>query len=505
MKSQTAQRPEHQRPTRSAKSKKYVKQTAHVEARRDGKPLIFGWGAHLSRHEKNQLQRRAVWTITTLIAILIVAVVVGYWVDFNIVIPNLPIASVNGQNIPQSDYRKLVVVKAQLQTNDLQGPHGLLVQRDNLSKQVTQLQATITKTTQQIDTLNKQIKTAPADQRASLNTQLTTAQNQLNDQQNQLNTVNTQYQTMQTTTVPVQQSLFTQSQVGNDSVDWLQTDLLIRNWMKTQSAAVQAKIEPTTQQINQALNSFKANLPKSTPYNQFLSSNHISESDLRTMLALQVRRNNMQSYLSSQVTSPAYQVLASGITVQSQQDAAKILKQLQGGANFAKIAGAQSLDSTTKASGGDLGWMARGMYFEKYGSKISAVIDNWIFNRSRTLGELSPVLNENGTYHIIQIRNVDPSRVVASSDLQTLRTDALLIWTYQQKATPGIKVSQPDSTRLLDPSNMPTWLPSSPPSQPGAGAPGTDSGAPGAIPGGDIPGGAVPGGAVPGGALPSGS
>src|SRR5450631_2680201 len=133
MKSQTAQRPGDQRPTRSAKSaKRYTKQTAHVEARRDRKPLIFGWGAHLSHNQKTQLQRRAVWALTSLIGVLIVAVIVGFWVNLNIIIPGLPIASVNGQNIPQSDYRKMVIVKGQLQINDLQGPHGLLVQRDQL-------------------------------------------------------------------------------------------------------------------------------------------------------------------------------------------------------------------------------------------------------------------------------------------------------------------------------------------------------------------------------------
>ncbi len=493
MKSQTAPRPENQRPTRSAKSRKYVKQTAHVEARRDGKPLIFGWGAHLSRNEKNQLQRRAVWALSAFIAVLIVAVIVGFWVNFNIIVPNEPIASVNGQNIPQSDYRKLVVVKAQLQTNDLQGPHGLLVQRDNLSKQVTQQQATITTTNQQIADLNTQIKTATADQRATLNTQLASAENQLKDEQAQLAPLNAQYQTMQQTTVPVAQSLLNQSQVGNDSVGWLQDDLLIRNWLNKQSNTVQAKIEPTTQEINQALNNFKANLPKSTVYNQFLSSNSISETDLSTMLTLKVRRDNMQSYLSSQITSPAYQVLASSITVQNLADAQTVLKQLKSGQSFAQVAEAKSLDTATKTNGGDLGWMAQGMYFEKYASKIGAVVDNWIFNRSRTLGEISTPLNENGTYHIIQIRNVDPAKDVAPTDLQSLQTDALLLWSYQQKATPGINVSQPDSNKLLDPSNMPTWLPSSPPTQPGTN---------GAAPGGAVPGGAAPGGT---GSLPAGS
>lgn len=50
-----------ERPVRKATSqrgkggkgnKRYYKQTAHVEARRDGKPLVFGWGKQLSHTEK---------------------------------------------------------------------------------------------------------------------------------------------------------------------------------------------------------------------------------------------------------------------------------------------------------------------------------------------------------------------------------------------------------------------------------------------------------------------
>ncbi|HYT29073.1 MAG TPA: hypothetical protein VEL72_08640, partial [Ktedonobacteraceae bacterium] len=66
MKSQTERptgtRRPNQRSTRSTKVKRYAKQTARgVEAKRDGKPLIFGWGKHLSHSEKIKVQRRATW------------------------------------------------------------------------------------------------------------------------------------------------------------------------------------------------------------------------------------------------------------------------------------------------------------------------------------------------------------------------------------------------------------------------------------------------------------
>ena len=118
MTSQTARRPNSPRPTRYGnKGKKYTRQTAHVEARRDGKPLIFGWGGHLSRTEKVQLQRRIIWAMTVLTGLLILAVIVGFWVNLNIIVPAKPITTVNGESIPQSNYRKYFALDAQFEAN----------------------------------------------------------------------------------------------------------------------------------------------------------------------------------------------------------------------------------------------------------------------------------------------------------------------------------------------------------------------------------------------------
>ena len=39
----------------------------------------------------------------------------------------------------------------------------------------------------------------------------------------------------------------------------------------------------------------------------------------------------------------------------------------------------------------------------------SAVVENWMFDPARKLNEISPILTENGAYHIVQILAVDPS------------------------------------------------------------------------------------------------
>src|SRR5260370_31640286 len=96
MNSQTARPVQRARnQAQSTKQKKYTKQTAHVEARRDGQPLIFGWGGHLSRSEKTRIQRRATWTIGVGIIALIVVVLTGFWLNINVITPGLAITTVN--------------------------------------------------------------------------------------------------------------------------------------------------------------------------------------------------------------------------------------------------------------------------------------------------------------------------------------------------------------------------------------------------------------------------
>src|SRR5256884_7554015 len=186
MNSQTARRPSNQRPTRPNKSKRYTKQTARFEGNRDGKPLIFGWGGHLSHNQKVQLQRRVTWITAISLFLLVVAVLVGFWININIIVPGLPITSVNGHPIPQSIYRKMVAFQAELAQNQLYGPNGLTVQRDNLRKQTAAQQKSASDTQKQIDTLNKQIKalpSGPGTQRTNLTNQLNTAQKQLTTEQ----------------------------------------------------------------------------------------------------------------------------------------------------------------------------------------------------------------------------------------------------------------------------------------------------------------------------------
>ncbi len=476
MKSQTEQ-PVKQRTTRSNKPKRYNRQTAHVEARRDGKPLIFGWGKHLSHAEKVKIQRRATWAIAGIFGFLIVGTILAFWISINIIIPGQPITSVNGHQIPQSQYRKMVVLKTQLALNMIYGKQGLVAQANDLTKQDAAQLKTINDLTKQVDTLNKQIKALPAGstpQRTDLENQLQSAKKQLSDAQAKHQSLTQQISNLNQNTIPLEKQSFTQSQVANDSVSWLQDDELIREWLTTQSPAIQNKVNPTTAEVNKALNDLKASLPASSSYSNFLSQMNVSNDDVINMLTVKVRRDNMQNYLGSKVVSPAYQVLSRTITADTEAAASKILQELKNGGDFGKIASKQSKDTTTASSGGSQGWLARGQYAL---NQNAAVVENWLFDPSRYIYELSPVLKENGSYHIAQIMGIDPSRRIDQSMLQTLQYNALSNWILEQKALSTTMITPVDQNKLLDPLNLPptsvlpAGAPSSGQSVPGSGVP----------------------------------
>src|SRR5258708_33202747 len=475
MKSQTerpVRRPENQR---SAKPKRYHKQTARVEARRDGKTLIFGWGKNLCHNEKIKIQCRGTVSIGGLFVLLIVGTVVGFWINLNIVVPGLAITSVNGHAIPQSQYHKLVAFRTQLEVNKLYGPHGLTAQVQDLQNQdKTALDSSNTLSTQ-IDSLNKQIKALPSgsgQQRTNPENQLKTARKQLSDAQVKHASLSSQISNLNQNTIPLEKQPFTQSQVGNASATWLQDDELIREWLTTQSTAIQNKINPSPTQINNALNNFKANIPTSSGYNSFLSQMNISNDDVVQMMTLNLRRTNMQNYLASLTVSPAYQVLARTMTIDTLPNPKNILKHLHQEADFGQLAKQKSVDSGTASTGGSLGWLPRGVEAQ---SDQSVGVDNWLFDPSRVLNQISPVLVENGAFRIVQILNIDPSRPIDASTLQSLKIFALSNWLLEVKALPATKITPIDQTMLLDPNNLPptSVLPSgAPATTPVPGAPG---------------------------------
>lgn len=442
MSNQTLQPPPTKRRTRSksaqtATSKgSFRRQTARIDGRRDGAPLIFGWGKHLTRVQKQRIQQRAVFGFFGLVVVAVLFVFVFGWFQQNVLIPNQAIVTVNSVGVPQSTYQKQLAYDAQVLWNTLQTE----------IKQQTADQA------------------AAAKGNAAANTQ-----NQILTSQIQANEAN------------YQQSSITQAVITE-----LVEDQLIQQHDKVleqENHVPVATLQPSSSAISASLAAFKKAFPGNESYADFLSKNGITEVDVRAAIAVHLRRDALQKYLASQIVSPMKQVHLRRIQFNTLADAQRALAQIAKDPNnntlWSTLAKQDSLDATTKNTGGDMGWVVN--YTGDQG------IDNWAYAANRKVGDLTtpPLKDASGTFDIVQVLAIDPSRAVDATTLQSAQTDALTQWIGGAKADVNTHITTPDSTMLTAARNLPilpdlnAQLPSETPPN---GVPGAPNGNPQALP-----------------------
>jgi hypothetical protein len=159
----------------------------------------------------------------------------------------------------------------------------------------------------------------------------------------------------------------------------------------------------------------------------------------------------MQNYLATLLVSPTRQVHLRRIETSSAAQAAKILKLLETNkTTWAAAAKQYSLDPNTKGTGGDMGWVPPGTG--------DAGIVLWAYAPGRKVNEIttSPLKDSTGTFDVVQILGIDPSRVVDPTILSDSQNNALSYWLSEQRANPSNRFVTPDSTMMNASRNMPT-------------------------------------------------
>ena len=388
-----------------ANNRNRVKQTARVSGLRDGKPLIFGWGRDLTRAQKTHYQHLALWSFISVICVAIVGTMAFGVFNELVIVPNKTIVTVNGVNITQDAYRKELAYQAQTLWNKLQNE---IAQKNAIQAKVQAGDPTATSQ----DTL--------------LSTQL-----------------------------QADEANYAQAQITQASVNALEDNEIILQGEKTfeqQDHAPSSAFEPSQKQINDALAAFKKAFPNGETYAQFLSADGLSNADVVNSVTMQLRRANMQTYLAKRLVSPARQVHLRRIQVDTAAKAAAIRSQLVAGklsdSVWSDLAKKDSLDSTTKDIGGDMGWTPQGTG--------DGGIEYWAYNPSRKVGDLSPVIFDvSGTYDIVQVIGIDPSRAIDPATLQAAKDNALSHWLGMERIIPGAHITTANSTMLNDPRNLP--------------------------------------------------
>lgn len=444
MSNQTMQRPSTKRRARKKSAQgatpasSFRRQTARLDGRRDGTPLIFGWGKHLTRTQKQKIQRRAAFGFFGVVVVAVLFVFVFGLIQQNFIIPNQAIVTVNGTGITQDTYRKQLAYDAQDLWNLLQS---------EIKQQAAD-----------------QAKAQKGDQSAATQNAILTEQIQTNE------------------------SNYQQAQITQTVINELVEDQLIRQGdrkLEQQQHVSASLLEPSSNAVTDTLNTFKKAFPANETYASFLQKDNLTEAEVRAAIAVHMRRDLLQKYLASQLVSPARQVHLRRIQTNSLGDAQRVFNQIHKTPNdsqlWTTLAKKDSLDANSKNTGGDMGWVPHGTG--------DAAIDNWAYSPDRKVGDLTTMKDATGTYDVVQVLEFDPSRAIDPTTLKAAQDNALSHWLEGAKVDPGTHITTPDSTMLTATRNMPVLpdlnaqLPNESPQGPGGssvpGLPGGSGGIPG--------------------------
>lgn len=399
----TLQKPPRQnaRSRASNRTAQFKRQTARLEGRRDGKPLLFGWGGNLTKAQKSRIQHAAGYTFFGIVVGAVILTVVLGILNENVFIPNKTIVSVNDTKISQDTYRKALAYEAQTVWNKLQ----LEIHQMN----------------------DLQTKMQQGDAAASQEYQIITS------------------------LIQTDESTYQQAQITAATATLLVEDRLIREGatrFEQQNHVPASTFDPSKADIDKAVDAFKKAFPANENYGDFLSKNGLSNDDIRDFVQIQIRRDKMEKYLQSQLVSPTRQVHLRHIEVTTAADAQKVLNELKKSSDWAGLAKKYSLDVDTKAKGGDLGWVAPGTG--------DTGVEIWWTDSTRKVNDLSgPIHDASGTWDIVQVLGFDDHRAVDPNKLKDAQSNILAHWLGGEKVRPGYSIGTPDSNMVMADRNMP--------------------------------------------------
>ena len=186
-----------------------------------------------------------------------------------------------------------------------------------------------------------------------------------------------------------------------------------------EQAAVAAGITVSDTEVESALTQIVSDLGGPEAYLAWLAANLYTDDEFREALRRERLRAHMAEQVTAQVGDTAEQVHAQALLVADASAAQYLLEQIQGGADFASLALAYSLDLSSRAAGGDLGWFPRG------GLTVPEVEEAAFALQP---GETSEVIYSALGYHIVQVLERDPARPLSPGAAQALRARAYRAW-----------------------------------------------------------------------------
>ena len=156
----------------------------------------------------------------------------------------------------------------------------------------------------------------------------------------------------------------------------------------------------------------------------------VSEETLREAFGIDLLRNKVQEAITADMPSTAEQVWARHILIADPSLAGTVRGLLLRGSDFAEAAKDYSIDTTSGANGGDLGWFGKGAMVPTFEAAAF----------SQEIGEIGELVQSQFGFHIIQVlaREVLP---LDASQLEQERSTMFTEWLTSEKTDAEIIIN----------------------------------------------------------------
>lgn len=157
-------------------------------------------------------------------------------------------------------------------------------------------------------------------------------------------------------------------------------------------------------------------------FESWLAATGFTSEEFRQQVRFELLSRATFEKVTASVPKNAEQVHARQILLKTEGEAREVLRQLEGGADFAALARLHSQDESTKEEGGDLGFFPRGL--------LAPEVEEAAF--SLAPGQTSDVIRSTFGYHIIQVLEKDPDRPLSEERWHGLRMMAYEKWLQER-------------------------------------------------------------------------
>lgn len=202
-----------------------------------------------------------------------------------------------------------------------------------------------------------------------------------------------------------------------DQVKQLTLDNMIDDVLVLQEAARQG-IAVSEAEVEAEIQKGIATVGGQAKFEEQLKRESQTLDDARSTVRTQLLYQKMLAQVIGNLQT-AEQVHARHILVNSPAVAQALLQEIRGGADVGQLAQQASLDTTTRASGGDLGWFPRGKLIAKELEDAAFALQP---------GQVSEVVQSALGYHIVQTLERDPARQLEGNDLVDTQRLAVENW-----------------------------------------------------------------------------